>query len=523
MKVIYNKYSLLLYSVAGIIVFYLISVVSFSDIRNLIYIIPDDSSYYLKIAENFSNGLWMTFDGINKTNGFQPLWQFILIPVFFVTDTTPENTLRIVLILQIILVSLALLIFCKTLSKIFDKRILPVFVIIFLFYVFINAVNGMETALLIFMFSMLFYYGLKFKIFAIRNSKFEIIWGLILGILILARLDMVFLALSFGLFIVFSNVKNKFSKVSFIYIGVAIILLPYLLFNFIEFGNIIPISGYLKSTFPEINFFDKLKEVIRYRETYFFLCGLLYLIWFILKYKKLSESKNFYFYLFLSSFAFGNLLLFLYLIFFLNWVIFYWYFITYSLFFAIFICIPVSHFLSLNNSGNLKIIFRISVLIFIFYRSFKLFNALSLEYKSPESNWNVESYIASQWAKQNTNPEDILAMKDTGHFAFFSERKVINLDGLVNSFEYQEILNNKILNKYLQNNNVIYIVQHAFPKMDNIINGDYDTLNLKYISHKYSTESDPVILHKADEVYRSDLYSDFDKRTVFLIWKYKPN
>ncbi|MEZ4689439.1 MAG: hypothetical protein R3A12_04375 [Ignavibacteria bacterium] len=31
-------------------------------------------------------------------------------------------------------------------------------------------------------------------------------------------------------------------------------------------------------------------------------------------------------------------------------------------------------------------------------------------------------------------------MKDAGHFSYFSGREVINLDGLVNSFEFQEIL-----------------------------------------------------------------------------------
>ena len=44
------------------------------------------------------------------------------------------------------------------------------------------------------------------------------------------------------------------------------------------------------------------------------------------------------------------------------------------------------------------------------------------------------------WTKKTTNPETVLAMKDTGHFAFFSGRNVINLDGLVNSFSYQDVL-----------------------------------------------------------------------------------
>jgi len=36
----------------------------------------DDSCYYLEIAKNISNGNFFTFDGVNKTNGFHPVWAF---------------------------------------------------------------------------------------------------------------------------------------------------------------------------------------------------------------------------------------------------------------------------------------------------------------------------------------------------------------------------------------------------------------------------------------------------------------
>jgi hypothetical protein len=36
--------------------------------------IPDDAFYYLKIAQNFARGAGSSFDGINPTNGYHPLW-----------------------------------------------------------------------------------------------------------------------------------------------------------------------------------------------------------------------------------------------------------------------------------------------------------------------------------------------------------------------------------------------------------------------------------------------------------------
>ena len=47
----------------------------------------DDSFYYLEIARNIAHGNGATFDGIHETNGFQPLFQLLIVPVFWlVTD-----------------------------------------------------------------------------------------------------------------------------------------------------------------------------------------------------------------------------------------------------------------------------------------------------------------------------------------------------------------------------------------------------------------------------------------------------
>ena len=40
--------------------------------------VPDDAFYYLEIAHRMSVGQGATFDGINPTNGFHPMWQGIL-------------------------------------------------------------------------------------------------------------------------------------------------------------------------------------------------------------------------------------------------------------------------------------------------------------------------------------------------------------------------------------------------------------------------------------------------------------
>ncbi|MFH1841774.1 MAG: hypothetical protein ABIF77_01070 [bacterium] len=45
-------------------------------------LIADDAYYYFTIARNLAEGLGPTFDGLASSNGFHPLWQFLLVPLF---------------------------------------------------------------------------------------------------------------------------------------------------------------------------------------------------------------------------------------------------------------------------------------------------------------------------------------------------------------------------------------------------------------------------------------------------------
>jgi len=45
-------------------------------------LLADDAYYYFTIARNMAHGMGPTFDGISLTNGFHPLWQFLVVPCF---------------------------------------------------------------------------------------------------------------------------------------------------------------------------------------------------------------------------------------------------------------------------------------------------------------------------------------------------------------------------------------------------------------------------------------------------------
>src|SRR5512145_2115394 len=72
-----------------------------SDAQNLSWrwFTRDDAYYYFKVAQNISEGHGSTFDGINRTNGYHPLWLLICIPIFALARFDLILPLRILAIL----------------------------------------------------------------------------------------------------------------------------------------------------------------------------------------------------------------------------------------------------------------------------------------------------------------------------------------------------------------------------------------------------------------------------------------
>lgn len=66
----------------------------------------DDQFFYFQIARNVASGNGFTFDGVHETNGFHPLWLFMLVPVFGLVpgDDAP---LRVVIAVEVALLAAA--------------------------------------------------------------------------------------------------------------------------------------------------------------------------------------------------------------------------------------------------------------------------------------------------------------------------------------------------------------------------------------------------------------------------------
>jgi len=101
-----------------------------------------------------------------------------------------------------------------------------------------------------------------------------------------------------------------------------------------------------------------------------------------------------------------------------------------------------------------------------------------LRHQNLRENFRNNKYKSAQWVKNNIPIESNIASWDCGIFSFFSERPIINLDGLINSRNYYEnYLKPKQLHSYLQKREVDYLINQFDPDDNsnrlNLINKEY--------------------------------------------------
>ncbi|HMG55744.1 MAG TPA: hypothetical protein VK601_19730, partial [Kofleriaceae bacterium] len=61
-------------------------------------IVCDDAFYYFQIARNAALGRGFTFDGLAATNGFHPLYMWLIVPIFAVLQRDAWGAVRAALV-----------------------------------------------------------------------------------------------------------------------------------------------------------------------------------------------------------------------------------------------------------------------------------------------------------------------------------------------------------------------------------------------------------------------------------------
>jgi hypothetical protein len=232
-----------------------------------------DVFYYLTIARNYAQYGFYTFDQLYPTNGFQPLWQFLLgflyqgLSVFHASD---EAYLVVVILVNLLVISLAIIILGKC-FVLLNGRVPILFILLPVgVYSLIIApiysqygtlwsfTNGMESGLTLLFYGILMWLTLKTEILTRPSVKNAVLIGVVLGFVFLSRLDHAFLTVAFLSVLGIHYLATKQYKwiwylvLSGLIVGTFLVV--YLAFNYVTVGAFMPISGATKSSFPHPNF-----------------------------------------------------------------------------------------------------------------------------------------------------------------------------------------------------------------------------------------------------------------------------
>lgn len=170
----------------------------------------DDAYYYFKVAQNISEGHGSTFDGVNPTNGYHPLWLMANIPIFALARFDIILPLRLLTLVMAALSAATSILLYRLLRRVIAEAIALLAAAFWAFsYVVHNIVTqpGMETGIV----------ALSIVLLLTQLQKHELRWrenksatrqeisllALVALFALFSRLDAIYLLLIVGVWIVF--------------------------------------------------------------------------------------------------------------------------------------------------------------------------------------------------------------------------------------------------------------------------------------------------------------------------------
>ena len=151
-----------------LLVFILVALyIAFSPANSLVnWYDNDDGFFYFKAAQNIVAGKGVTFDGINPTNGFHPLWMLICIPIFAIAGKDLILPLRMIVIvfglMQAISLVLLYRLFARKLSRILSFMLVMAFGLAWTVFRDVFT-GGLESALSFLLVVILLGSGIQFR------------------------------------------------------------------------------------------------------------------------------------------------------------------------------------------------------------------------------------------------------------------------------------------------------------------------------------------------------------------------
>ena len=443
----------------------------------------DDAFYYFQIAKNFADGQFSTFDGgITWTNGYHPLWMLLITPLWWVFD--PDGALFAVKVFEIMLVAgaVALIVVAARLGLARLHWVL-LFAALPMLYRAGVFFMGLEAAAGLFMLGLLF---LVLVLYARDPVRWRWLLAAVAFLLPWVRLEYVATSLAATAalcFIEWSWRTGALGRVSgggvrsismpslaafTPLLGACAGVLVYFAWNGIVFGGIVPVSGATKQLFSQAwlereggyNFVRNFQEVAGSRNFDWELlvalevCVYFLLVWWFGRRSRTREDRLFLAFLTgVFALSVGHVAKFVQSV--LTMHPYYvesnpWHYVPAYLMMALIVpvrcyvaiyfieCLVDKKWLRIASISSKCILASTALFMFAttnFFHPFQFVEAMR-KHKGTGTGW-VESSYAGTLLMNRILPEgSIVGSWDSGVIGYFSRFPVVNLDGLVNSYDY---------------------------------------------------------------------------------------
>jgi len=452
--------------------------------------VSDDAFYYFSIARHLVQGQGFTFDGLSQTSGFHPLWAVLIAPFYLLFPNNSMLSLHLVLSLGA-LIDLATAILLYMTIRHLTSKTAALWGTAFYFFnpsVISFSIDGLETSINVFMIMLVSFYYLKYvRAAPSLTTGSLVLLGLLGGLMILARSDSVFFLAAILLDLILTGKVKERLRPAAIILGIAfLVILPWLVWVSLAVGSPIQSSGmaypwllhqqYLAeagtyfspalvnrvfNVLSDYTWFQlvELTGLRRYISEGTFLIGVLLLVGTLLTIN-LKSNKN---KALVENFKLVNFLLLGTVVLlsfhtFIRWYPRYWYFapvaIILALYFAFLLNWADRRWGASARRGLLAGLLGL---------------AIGYGYLDQGINYwmrgfyphQPEMYQAALWLKVHTPPSSRIAGFNVGIYAYFSDRTVLNLDGVIDKDAFAA-LNEKNLTGYLDRRGVDYVIDYAY-------------------------------------------------------------
>ena len=443
------------------------------DLVNLISDISyDDAFYYFQIAYNLSQGKFSTFDGgVTQTNGYQPVWLLLITPFYWVFDK--ETALFGIKAFEIMLVAggVALIATAARVARLAWPLLFAALPI--LFRNPHHLLWGMEAAAAMFALALLI---LAVCLYMRSPERWKWLVTAVAFALPWVRIE--YIAISLAVTAALCVIEwsrqerrslrlSELAAISHAYIplvGAIAGMLLYFAYNGLVFGGVLPVSAAAKLAWSQAHwaqgdgysFIENFQHLIR-REAFayelliaFEICAYLLLIWqFALRSNERRDWLLVAFLVGMFGLAAGHLAKLAQSVLIIHPYEAYrtWYFVPAYLMTAL--IIPIRLYIAIYLIRRLVdprrriaanvlsvVVFVISAAVLIRSADFSApFRWVDIE-KASKPSWLISSYMGVQVMNRALPEGSVIGSWDAGVIGYFSRFPVVNLDGLVNSYDH---------------------------------------------------------------------------------------